>query len=318
MSNEKTKKSKKEVIKDIIFLAVAALLIVFVCYWFFGSNCKYIKNGDGYKLIKYFDEKGVTEITIDYVNGDKDKPVNAISSGAFGSNKNLNTIHIGHSVNEIGKMAFSECAGLEQILVSENNAAYSDDEGVLYNKDKTTLICYPISRYVYLMEKFGYTAEDETDESVTYFKTDVYTYIIPNTVTTVCEKAFAGAKIAKVKMPYSLKTIEEKAFYKCTLLEEILSNGDGEESNYSLPIYLEYIGAEAFRYCEKLGYIMIPESVTFIGTCAFRDTGTNLDEVAQKYTSFNVALSKDEFEKNVETGNKWYRGNEEDIKYANN
>ncbi len=314
MSEEKTKKSKKEIIKDIIFLAVAALLIAFVCYWFFGGNCKYIKNGDGYKLIRCFDEKDVTELNIDYVNGNKNKPVNAISSRAFGSNKYLKTINIGESVKEIGETAFCECSSLERIVVDEGNTAYSDDDGVLYDKEQTILMCYPVDRYVYLMNKYGYTEKDEVKSNTSYFWSNVYTYSIPETVVTIGEKSFAGAKIATVKMTYNLKTIEDKAFYKCTFLDEIISNGDNSKSNYSLPINLEYIGSEAFRYCEKLGFVLIPSKVTYIGTCAFRDTGTNID--TKEYSAFSVVLSKDEFENKVETGKNWYRGNEEDIKYG--
>lgn len=315
MSEGKIKKSKKEIIKDIILLVVAAILIAFVSYWFFGSNCKYIKNGDGYKLIKYFDEKGVTELNIDYVNGDKDKPVNAVSSHAFGNNKYLKTINISDSVKEIDKTTFSGCSSLERIIVDENNTSYCDDEGVLYDKEQTILICYPANRYVYLMDKHGYTEKDEVKSNTSNFWSNVYTYIIPDTVVTIGEESFAGAKIATVIMTYNLKTIEDRAFYKCTFLDEIISNGENSKSNYFLPVSLEYIGAEAFRYCEKLGYIYIPSKVTYIGTCAFRDTGTNVEK-DEEYVFINVALSKEEFENKVEAGKKWYRGNGENINYG--
>jgi len=53
-------------------------------------------------------------------------------------------ITIPASVENIGKRAFCYISGFEKIIVNENNKNYSSDEyGVLFNKDKTSLIFVP-------------------------------------------------------------------------------------------------------------------------------------------------------------------------------
>lgn len=48
-----------------------------------------------------------------------------------------------YSVTSIGDYAFSSCSGLTAINVSSNNTVYSSIDGILYNKETTTLITYP-------------------------------------------------------------------------------------------------------------------------------------------------------------------------------
>ena len=53
------------------------------------------------------------------------------------------SINIYDSIYGISDYAFSNCSTLLDINVSENNSNYSSVDGVLYNKDKTELICCP-------------------------------------------------------------------------------------------------------------------------------------------------------------------------------
>ena len=71
--------------------------------------------------------------------------VTSIGDYAFSDCMDLASVTIGNSVTSIGEGAFSGCTSLESITVDENNQNYSSDErGTLFNKDKTTLIQYPI------------------------------------------------------------------------------------------------------------------------------------------------------------------------------
>ena len=69
--------------------------------------------------------------------------VTSIGSWTFSGCSGLTSITIPNSVISIGNYAFHYCSGLTEILVSSNNEKYSSENGVLYNKDKTTLIKYP-------------------------------------------------------------------------------------------------------------------------------------------------------------------------------
>ena len=69
--------------------------------------------------------------------------VTSIDSNAFGANLILTDISIPASVTQIGDLALHGCASLENIFVHPDNPAYSDIDGVLYNKDKSILLLYP-------------------------------------------------------------------------------------------------------------------------------------------------------------------------------
>ena len=91
--------------------------------------------------------------------------VTTIGRMAFYSCDSLKTITIGNGVTSIGEDVFGKCTSLAQINVDETNTKYSSINGVLYNKDGTHLIMYPIRH---------------ADTS----------YIIPYTVSKISEGAF--------------------------------------------------------------------------------------------------------------------------------
>lgn len=66
-----------------------------------------------------------------------------ISVGAFADLENIVEIIIPDSVVSIGSGAFSSCKSLEAITVGEANPLFSSENGVLFNKAKSTLLCYP-------------------------------------------------------------------------------------------------------------------------------------------------------------------------------
>ena len=76
----------------------------------------------------------------------------------------LENIKIPKSVESIGIGVFNNCMGLVDITVDENNPCFSSQDGVLFNKDKTELLQYPIgkSRTSYTIPKsvrdIGYRA----------------------------------------------------------------------------------------------------------------------------------------------------------------
>ena len=63
---------------------------------------------------------------------------------------NLDFVSIPNNVSFIGEGTFGWCDGLQRIYVSYNHPYYTvDDYGVLYTKDMTTLIQYPLNLYSY-------------------------------------------------------------------------------------------------------------------------------------------------------------------------
>lgn len=128
--------------------------------------------------------------------------VTRIFGYAFFGCTSLTSIIIPNSVTRIGKYAFSDCTLLTSINVSKDNSQYSSVNGVLFNKDKTVLIQYPIG-------------ENNTS------------YEIPNSIKRIEDSAFFGCtSLTSIIIPNSVTEIGTFAFYGCNSLTSItISNG---------------------------------------------------------------------------------------------
>ena len=132
---------------------------------------------------------GLTSVTIP-------NSVTSIGIGAFGGCKSLTSVTIPNSVTSIGIGAFLDCIGLTSINVASDNSNYCSVDGVLFNKDKTTLIQYPGG-------KQG-------------------AYTIPNSVTSIGNSAFSSfSSLTSVTIPNSVTSIGNRAFYYCTGLTSV-------------------------------------------------------------------------------------------------
>ena len=152
-----------------------------------------------------------------------------IGEEALGGGAYFSTINIPSTVTKIGKRAFLSLANLETITVDKNNPSFSSLNGVLFNKNKTELLCYA-SR----VEKSS--------------------YVVPQTVTSIGEFAFEyNDWLVDVTLPTGLKSIGFGAFTCCRSLE-----------NINLPNSLTSLGQGVFTRCYALKKISVPESITVL------------------------------------------------------
>ena len=138
-----------------------------------------------------------------------------IFGGAFANCTNLSTVTIGSKVSDIKSGAFTGCVALSSISVDSANETYSSASGVLYNKDKTTLILYPQGK-----SNTGFELRDET--------------------TTIADYAFEGNTALQqllINSDSSLVSIGVGAFRGCSSLKSIMD----------IPDSLTTIGDEAFK-----------------------------------------------------------------------
>ena len=175
---------------------------------------------------------GLTSITIQ--NG-----VTSIGTGAFWNCTGLTSITIPSSVTSIGVNVFYNCTGLTDITVDSNNSSFCSESGVLFNKDKTTLIYYPLGK---------------NDSS----------YTIPDGVTVIEQYAFyCNSKLTSVTIPSGVTSIGEMAFRECSGLTSVI-----------VPSSVTSIEYHAFWCCFNL-IIYIPGGIT-IGTDAFYSTAAKI------------------------------------------
>ena len=77
------------------------------------------------------------------IDGDN---VVSISYNAFYNCNSLTDITLGANLVHIDNFAFSYCQNLENIYTDENNSYFFSENGVLFNKEKTALIQYPLGK----------------------------------------------------------------------------------------------------------------------------------------------------------------------------
>ena len=140
-----------------------------------------------------------------------------IGSYAFEGCSSLLSVRLPASLTQLNHDAFQNCSSLREIVVAEGNAAYSSADGVLFNKDKSELLVFPLGR-----------------------QRTIYT--VPSSVTVIGENAFYScSELLGVTLPAGLLTIESYAFYGCSSLDEIV-----------LPASLTSIEFGAFQGCSGL------------------------------------------------------------------
>ncbi len=126
--------------------------------------------------------------------------VTTIGYGAFGGCTGLTEITIPNSVTTIGDGAFCGCTGLTQFEVTEGSEYFCAVDGVLYSKDMTKLVAFPLASP--LLPSFD----------------------IPNSVTEIGGFAFGVCTgLTSVTIPNSVTTIGSYAFEYCTGLTSIYS-----------------------------------------------------------------------------------------------
>ncbi len=172
----------------------------------------------------------------------------SIGQSAFYDNRALKTLTIPQGVTEIGSSAFYNCAmtsvalpgslttlwatafesceSLKSFSLSSYSATFSVADGVLYNKDGTTLVVYPCGK-----NRGG-------------------SFTVPDGVTRIGDYAFLWCDgLVGVTFPAGLESIGRAAFSHCTDLKSV-----------TIPASVTSIEAEAFNWCMRM------EEIRFLGT----------------------------------------------------
>ena len=159
--------------------------------------------------------------------------VTSIGSRVFYGCTSLINITIGRDVTSTLDDIFDSYNKLERINVSEENTKYSSIQGILFNKEKSTIIKYPSN------------------------KNDISNYEIPSTVEIIEKYAFQNCtSLTSVTIPDSVTNISGSAFIGCNKLERI----NVSENNDT------YSSVDGILYNkEKTEMLIVPEGNKSIG-----------------------------------------------------
>jgi hypothetical protein len=144
----------------------------------------------------------------------------SIGDSAFSVCENLVTIDIPDSVTTIGYEVFSWCKNLSGITVGKQNTYFVGIDGILFNKIKSRILCYPAGKQAtcYTIPA-GVTS---IGESAFFDCENLVSIDISESVTIIENSAFANCKnLAAVNIPDSVISIEGCAFSGCEKLKEI-------------------------------------------------------------------------------------------------
>lgn len=128
---------------------------------------------------------------------------------------------------------FWDSKKISSIEVSPYNEMFSSEDGVLFNKEQTELIKYPV-----------------------YGRNENYT--VPKSVKVIGYSAFSGYRGNQITLPEGLEELGRNAFNSSSHLERI-----------TIPYGIKEIPANCFAYCFDLIEITIPEAVKVINNSAF-------------------------------------------------
>lgn len=175
---------------------------------------------------------------------------------AFYSCENLTSITVCEGVTTLRSFAFDSCTNLTDLILPDSLTNIEDNvlTGTAFWFDKTNW----------------------EDDNVLYVgnhlidvKSTSEEFTVRDGTLTIATSALSSCyDLTSVKIPNSVKSICERAFYYCISLE-----------NVDIPEGVTYIGNSAFSKCTSLQSITLPDSVTYLDYSVF-DGCSNLSRVS--------------------------------------
>lgn len=144
-----------------------------------------------------------------------------VGGQAFVSCESLTSLHLPASLQDFSKSAILFCKNLVNLSVARGeNATFISDGNCLINKADSTLV-------------IGCAGS-----------------VIPDYVTTIGYSAFYGCSISEIKLPSSLREIEQSAFQYCENLKSIV-----------IPEGVTEMGSHVFKHCINLESVSLPSTL---------------------------------------------------------
>lgn len=199
---------------------------------------------------------------------------------AFGNDigKPYETITLPASIEYISSdNPFSVCDSLTEVIVDSSNENYIAEDGVLFTKDKSKLVCYP-------QKKTGSSYSIPEGVSVlgeaSIYNTQLSEITFPSTLTEIQYYALGNnSKLTSADLSKTaVSSIGLYAFTDCSSLSSVL-----------LPDSLYEIAGAAFSRCKALNEITLPKNLGMIGQYAFIDTGLSKITVPDSVTEIGYS-----------------------------
>lgn len=187
----------------------------------------------------------------------------SIGYNTFFGCDSLKEVVLPKGLNYVSPNAFAYCHNLSSIQVHPDNPYLESIDGVVFSKDRTSLLMYPEGK-------------------------EGNCYEIPSTVRVLGQNAFSNSEyLEEIRVPASVCHIEQLAFSGCKKLNTVMFLDQPGSSTLKMDFH-------AFCRCEKLESVYFPDRVKVLGNCIF-DNCTVLTTV---YLPAGITeIGKEAFEK---------------------
>ncbi|MGN0583971.1 MAG: leucine-rich repeat protein [Ruminococcus sp.] len=192
--------------------------------------------------------------------------ITAIPDSLFKGCSNLETVILPEGITKIGEWAFY---GTQMTSIQLPSTLKTIDAHAFEAFGGTTINIPDSVEYIgeYAFANNGYMTSCKLPNSITkiepytFYDCELKSITIPEGVTEIGEGAFSGNNLDSVKLPETLRKIDNEAFY----------HGLTGKKSVLIPDNVTEIGAYAFADC-YLGDIKLPEKLTSYGLGAFSST----------------------------------------------
>ena len=189
--------------------------------------------------------------------------VTSIGECAFYNCSSLTNLNISNAAS-IGYDALSGCYSIKSITANDTNTKYSSDEyGVLFDKNKTTLIQYPVGNS---RSSYSVPATVTSIGKYAFEYCDALTSVYMPSVTSIGWSAFYGCEsLTSVDMP-NVTSIDQYAFKSCTSLTSV-----------EIPASTASISYKAFHNCLNLEKATVYSKTATLGIDVFENTSADFE-----------------------------------------
>lgn len=190
-----------------------------------------------------------------------------IGDMAFWSSGLTGEVTVPASVKEIGMAPWRSLTAVTAINVAEGNENYTSVDGVLFNKDVTTVVTYPAGKtdatYT-LPETVKVIADQSMRNNLSLTK-----LVMPEGLEKIGDQALASSQLSTVDLPSTVKTIGSAAFFNGRMLTAF-NVADGNQWFRAQEKFLVELGAEKIvAAIPMMGELTIPEGIKEVGDYAF-------------------------------------------------
>lgn len=229
-----------------------------------------------------FEGTGINTFTIPETASDSLSLGSAMFKGCY----NLETLNVPSCLKKGLESALNYCVTLKNVNIAQYNENYTAENGIIYNKDKDTIIYLYAKPSVDENGVLTITAKN-VGSSIYSGLPFIKKVVFGKSITTIGSSAFKNCvnltEVEFAKDSGNITEIEASAFEGCTALQKVTN----------FPKSINTIGASAFKGCSSLtSSEFLGNDIVELGASAFESSGLTAINLPTKLETLNGNVFK--------------------------